>query len=86
MPKGFKTETTRKNETFARIARARMIENAIPRDRLMKLAGISPATMSHRFYSQKTSPEPDAMTVRELRVYCRALKLSDGEILDFVRG
>lgn len=86
MTRGFKPETARKNEAFARTARARMIENEVPRDKLMKLAGISPATISHRFYSQKKSPEPDRMTVRELRVYCRALKLSDEEILDFVRG
>lgn len=86
MVRGFKPEATRKNEEFARIARTKIVEHGISRDRLMKLAEIGSTTLSHRFFSQKTSPEPDLMTIKELRVYCKVLKLSDEDILNFVKG
>ena len=86
MVRGFKPETTQKNEVFARIVRAKMVEHNVSRDKLIKLTGIGTTTLSHRFYSQKTSPEPDMMTVKELRVYCKLLKLSDEDILNFIKG
>lgn len=84
--RGFKPETTKKNEKFARKIRSQMIECEVSRQKMMKFAGISHSTLSHRFYSEKTSPKPDMMTVQELRIYCKILKLSDEDILDFVRG
>lgn len=83
--RGFKPETTKKNEKFARKIRSQMIECEVSRQKMMKLADISSSTLSHRFYSEKASPEPDMMSVRELRVYCKVLKLSDEDILEFVR-
>lgn len=86
MIRGFKPEATQRNEAFARIARAKIIEHDVSREKIMKLTGISPATLTHRFYSKKTGPQPDIMTVKELRVYCKLFKLSDEDILNFVRG
>lgn len=86
MIRGFKPEAVQKNENFARIARAKMVEHNVSRDKLMKLTGIGSVTLSHRFFAKKTSPEPDMMTIKELRVYCKLLKLSDDDILNFIRG
>lgn len=86
MIRGFKPEATRKNEEFARIVRMKIVEHDISRNKIMQTTGISTVTLSHRFYSKKTSPEPDAMTVKELRTYCKLLKLSDDDILNFVKG
>lgn len=86
MVRGFKSEATQRNEAFARIIRTKLVEHEISRDKIMKVAGIAPTTLSHRFFSQKTSPEPDLMTIKELRVYCKVLKLSDEDILNFVKG
>lgn len=86
MVRGFKPEATRKNEDFARIIRMKLVEHEISRDKIMKATGIGSTTLSHRFYAQKASPAPDLMTVKELRVYCKVLKLSDEDILNFVKG
>lgn len=82
--RGFKSETTRKNVRFVRAVRAAMEKEKVSRDKLMQLTGLCPTTMSNRFSRNK--PNPDPMTVQELRVYCKVLKLSDEDILDFVKG
>ncbi len=86
MVRGFKPEATQRNEDFARIVRTKLVEHEISRDKIMKITGIASTTLSHRFYSKKTSPEPDLMTVKELRAYCKILKLSDEDILNFIKG
>lgn len=81
--RGFKPEITQKNERFARAVRAAMEKEGVSRAKLMRLTGLCTTTMSNRF--SKNNPKPDPMTVQELRIYCKVLKLSDEDILDFVR-
>lgn len=82
--RGFKPETTQKNENFARRIRTQMVACGVSRAKLMRLTGRCTVTMTNRF--GENNPKPDEMTVKELRIYCRVLKLSDEDILDFVRG
>lgn len=82
--RGFKPEITQKNERFARTVRAAMEKEGVSRSKLMRLTGLCKTTMSNRF--SKNKPNPDPMTVQELRIYCKVLKLSDEDILNFVRG
>lgn len=84
--RGFKPETTRQNEDFARAVRIAIVKNGINRDKLLKMTGVCGASLSKRFFSEKRPPEPDKMPVTELRIYCKVLKLSDEDILKFVRG
>lgn len=86
LARGFEPEDTKRNKAFALRVRSRIDEYGVSRDKIMKLTGIKRATLSHRFFSRSAPPEPDMMTVKELRVYCKLLKLSDEDILNFVRG
>ncbi|MDE5696751.1 MAG: hypothetical protein K2I96_04950 [Lachnospiraceae bacterium] len=86
MTRGFELEDTKRNRTFALRVRNRIDEYQVSRDKIMKLTGIKQATLSRRFFSKTAPPEPDMMTIKELRVYCKLLKLSDEDILNFVRG
>lgn len=82
--RGFKPQSTKQNEDFARIIRVKMAEHDVTRKKLMELTGRGTGTMVKRI--GRTNPTPDEMTVRELRIYVKTLKLSDANILDFVRG
>ena len=84
MARGFKPEITQKNERFVRAVRAAMEREGISRAKLAALTRLCMTTISIRF--SKNNPNPDPMTVQELRIVSRALKLSDQDILDFVRG
>lgn len=83
MARGFKPEMTRKNEDFIHAVKVKMAEHNISRAKLMQLTGVSVVTMTNRIGK---NANPDKMTVQELRIYCKALKLPDDVILDFVRG
>ncbi len=61
-----------------------MVDYGVTRKKLMELTGRGTGTMVKRI--GKTNPMPDEMTVKELRIYIKILKLSDDDILDFVRG
>lgn len=86
LTRGFELEDTKRNKAFALRVRNRIDEYAVSRDKIMKLTGIKHATLSRRFFSKTIPPEPDMMTVKELRVYCKLLRLSDEDILSFIRG
>lgn len=82
--RGFKLQSTQQNEDFARLIRVKMAEHDVTRKKLMELTGRGAATMTNRI--GRTNPTPDEMTVRELRIYVKMLKLSDDDVLKFVRG
>lgn len=82
--RGFKPEITQKNEKFVRSVRAAMEREGVSRAKLAKVTGLSTTTVSIRF--SKNNPNPDPMTIKELRIISKVLKLSDQDILDFVRG
>ena len=70
--RGFKPQITQQNEKFAHLINVKMVDYG------------GTGTMVKRI--GKTNPMPDEMTVKELRIYIKILKLSDDDILDFVRG
>ncbi len=82
--RGFKPQITQQNEKFAHLINVKMVDYGVTRKKLMELTGRGTGTMVKRI--GKTNPMPDEMTVKELRIYIKILKLSDDDILDFVRG
>ncbi len=82
--RGFKPEITQKNEKFVRSVRAAMEREGVSRAKLARVTGLCTTTISIRF--SKNNPNPDPMTIQELRIISKVLKLSDQDILDFVRG
>ena len=82
--RGFKPQITQQNEKFAHLINVKMVDYGVTRKKLMELTGRGTGTMVKRI--GKTNPMPDEMTVKELRIYINILKLSDDDILDFVRG
>lgn len=82
--RGFKPQSTQQNEDFARLIRIKMAQHDVTRKKLMELTGRGTVTMVKRI--GKTNPMPDEMSVQELRIYIKTLKLSDDDVLKFVRG
>lgn len=82
--RGFKLQSTQQNEDFARLIRVKMAQHDVTRKKLMELTGRGSVTMVKRI--GKTNPTPDEMSVQELRIYIKTLKLSDDDVLKFVRG
>lgn len=82
--RGFKPQATQQNEKFAHLVNVKMVDCGVTRKKLMELTGRGTGTMVKRF--GKTNPTPDEMTVKELRIYVKTLKLSNEDILEFVRG
>lgn len=81
--RGFKLQGTKQNEDFAHLVRVKMVEHDVTRKKLMELTGRGSGTMVKRF--GKTNPMPDEMSIRELRIYYKVLKLSDEDVLNFIR-
>lgn len=82
--RGFKPQSIKQNEDFAHLINVKMVDCGVTRKKMMELTGVGSGTMVKRI--GRNNPAPDEMTVRELRVYIKTLKLSDADILDFVRG
>lgn len=82
--RGFKLQSTQQNEDFAQLVRIKLVEHDVTRRKLMELTGVGSGTMVKRI--GRNSPAPDEMSVQELRIYVKTLKLSDEAILKFVRG
>ena len=81
--RGFKLQSTKQNEDFAHLVRVKMVEHDVTRKKLMELTGRCSGTMVNRF--GKINPTPDEMSILELRIYYKVLKLSDEDILNFIR-
>ena len=81
--RGFKLQSTKQNEDFAHLVRVKMVEHDVTRKKLMELTGSCSGTKVNRF--GKITPTPDEMSIWELRIYYKVLKLSDEDILNFIR-
>ncbi|MDE7183871.1 MAG: hypothetical protein K2O40_05175 [Lachnospiraceae bacterium] len=81
--RGFKLQATQQNEDFAHLVRIKLVEHDVTRKKLMELTGVGSGTMVKRI--GRNNPAPDEMSVQELRIYRKVLKLSDEEILNFIR-
>lgn len=80
MPRGWQSETQKKNEEFECIIRSYLERNrhSVTKEDLQKAAGVS----NSAYYRHLR--EPEFVTLGELRAYRRVLGISDEDILSIL--
>ena len=80
MPRVRMSEAEEQRRFLGRVIKSNMERNDITCEKLMKGAGISRSTHFKRVR------DPDSMTLGELKVYIRMLKISNGDLLYALKG
>ena len=80
MPKVKMSEAEEQRCFLGRVIKSNMERNNITCEKLLKTAGISRSTHFKRIR------DPDSMTLGELKIYVRMLKISDSDLLYALKG
>ncbi len=80
MPKVKMSEAEEQRQFLGRVIKSNMERNDVTCEKLLKTAGISRSTHFKRIR------DPDSMTLGELKIYVRMLKISDSDLLYALKG
>lgn len=80
MPKVKMSEAEEQRCFLGRVIKSNMERNDVTCEKLLKTAGISRSTHFKRIR------DPDSMTLGELKIYVRMLKISDSDLLYALKG